>query len=421
MESALDELIDDYLDGRLSGTSLRDFEARLAEPALRLRLSQRQALHGLVAESLPQLSAADSKRLWVGIQARIAAAPAPVAVQPWYAFLTKQWMPVWGIGAAAALAVVLVLKPWSGPVPQPIQQAQPPQVEVPVALAAKAVVAPSAVARSVKKTKAVEMASAPAAEPKPKAMLARLVAVSKAANGPTEVERALAESDTQVDDMIEAFLKKGPVPIQPTFASRVPSMGGVNSSLVALRQDSADSMVAMAPSAAVRGQRDRNGFWDWKAAAMALNTQDWGQAQAELTAAASQAGEASERAFANSALTLLSGPGAPLEGSQPSLAASGDLRVLGAGRWQLQMDQRLARFSQGISVRLPGFRVEGDSLVLDLTFDRGTFAAGTHFVRVAGETPARVYNAAYQTVEDNEFTATQGAVYNVQERELRLR
>ena len=199
-------------------------------------------------------------------------------------------------------------------------------------------------------------------------------------------------------------------------------MGGASSSLVALNVDSsaADSG-ALAPSGNVLGQRDRNGFWDWKGAALALNRQDWGQAQAELTAAASQAGEASERAFANSALTLLSGPGGPLEGSQPALAATGDLRVLGTGRWQLQMDQRLARFSEGISARLPGFRVEGDSLILDLTFDRGTFAAGTRFIRVAGEEPARVINAAFQTVEDNEFTAPQGAVYNVKARELRLR
>ena len=71
--------------------------------------------------------------------------------------------------------------------------------------------------------------------------------------------------------------------------------------------------------------------------------------------------------------------------------------------------------------RIPGFRVEGDSLVLDLTFDRGSFGPGTRFTRVADPRPARVVNAADQVVGDSEFSAPQGAVYNVQERELRLR
>jgi hypothetical protein len=152
-----------------------------------------------------------------------------------------------------------------------------------------------------------------------------------------------------------------------------------------------------------------------------LNQRNWSQARVELENASVRAGESVERAFASSALSLLAAPGGPLEGTQPLLPSTGDLRVLGAGRWQLQVDSRLARFSAGVSARLPGFRVEGDALLLDLTFDRGTFSPGTRFTRVAGETPAKVLDAALQAVDSEQFSAPAGAVYNVRDRELRLR
>jgi hypothetical protein len=182
-----------------------------------------------------------------------------------------------------------------------------------------------------------------------------------------------------------------------------------------------DAHFDSAAAQAAQGGPDRNGFWDWRPAALALNRHDWPQAQAELTAAESRAREASERVFAASALSLLSAPGAPLQGSQPVLPATGDLRVLGAGRWQLLVDSRLARFSQGVSARLPGFRAEGDSLLLDLTFDRGSFAPGTRFTRVSGETPAQVFDAASQPVLTDEILAPAGADYHVDGHELHLR
>jgi hypothetical protein len=166
---------------------------------------------------------------------------------------------------------------------------------------------------------------------------------------------------------------------------------------------------------------DRNGFWDWRAAGSALNQRDWQRARVELLAAQGQAREASERAFAASALTLLAAAGQPLEGAQSGLPQAGELRVLSAGVWQLQIDSRLARFSRSFSARLPGFRVEGDSLLLDMTFDRGSFAAGTRFTRVSGEAPAKVFDAAAQPVAASDFLAPSGAVYHVNERELHLR
>jgi hypothetical protein len=182
-----------------------------------------------------------------------------------------------------------------------------------------------------------------------------------------------------------------------------------------------DEALDSATLSAARGGQDNNGFWNWTPAAVALNHHDWGQARTELDAARNKAAEASERAFAASALTLLSAPGAPLAGQGEALPNLGELRVLGAGRWQLLVDSRLARFSQGVSVRLPGFRADGDSLLLDLTFDRGTFAPGTHFTRLAGEAPAEVQDAQGKAFSADEFSAPAGATYNISGRQLKLR
>jgi hypothetical protein len=80
----------------------------------------------------------------------------------------------------------------------------------------------------------------------------------------------------------------------------------------------------------------------------------------------------------------------------------------------------MARFSGGVSTRLPGFRSEGDSLLLDLTFDRGTFSPGTRFTRVSGDAPAEVLDAQGRPLAADEFNAPTGAVYNVSGRQLKL-
>jgi hypothetical protein len=110
-----------------------------------------------------------------------------------------------------------------------------------------------------------------------------------------------------------------------------------------------------------------------------------------------------------------------LEGTESPVAPNGDLRIVGAGRWQLQVDSRQARFVQGVSARLPGLRVEGAAALMDLTFDRVSFSPGTRFTRVAGDGATKVLDGADQPVEADEFSAANGADYNVPQHLLRLR
>ena len=425
MPETLDSLLHAYLDGALKGPALAALEKRLASPKAAARLEQLKALRGLIGAAAPVPTANQSKAMWNAIKARAAAQAPIVAREPWYAFLTKPWiqgMSVGLVGAAAALVVVF-MHPWQARVTElaqaPVLAQAPARASAPAVLAAVTAPAVAPVAAPARAADKAMEASVPAAAP----------VVVRASTEKTEVERALA--DNQVDDLIDAFLKArrqqggptlGVLPSAQRNVSAYHQGGGATlasygGAAVPADAESIDPKIM----GAVQGGPDENGFWDWHPAAVALNQRDWTQARAELESASTRAGEPVERAFASSALTLLAAPGGPLEGTQPLLPATGDLRVLGSGRWQLQVDNRLARFSQGVSARLPGFRVEGDSLLLDLTFDRGTFSPGTRFTRVAGETPAKVLDAAAQAVDSAEFSAPAGAVYNVHDRELRLR
>jgi hypothetical protein len=166
---------------------------------------------------------------------------------------------------------------------------------------------------------------------------------------------------------------------------------------------------------------DQQGFWNWTPAALAMNQHRWNQVKAELDAAQAGAPLASERSFAASAEGLLAGPGAPLEGSVPPVPPVGDLRVVSAGRWQLQVANRKAVFVQGVSVSLPGLRCESSSMSLDLAFDRASFSPGATFTRVDGDPAAAVLDANDQPITDKQFSAPNGADYNVSVHALRLR
>lgn len=442
MPETLESMLHAYLDGALTGAALKAFEKRLAEPKVAARLKDLQALRAAMSASAPQPTSEQSKRMWAAIRAQAQAQAVPAEVtaplsseEPWYAFLTKPWtrgFSVGLVGAAAALAIVLLI--------QPSKQALPPASEAmqaPVAPAANEMASADAAAKPAREeasdTRAM-LASVPPTAKKASRFIetaapaAAAVRAERSRKEPTEVERALA--DNQVDDLIDAFLQArqaqpgASLAMAPAAKNRSAfgsPAGGATlagySNAPAAEMEAVDSMAMRA----VQGGPDRNGFWDWHPAAIALNQRNWSQARMELESASTRAGEPVERAFAASALTLLAAPGGPLEGTQPLLPSPGDLRVLGAGRWQLQVDARLARYSAGVSARLPGFRVEGDSLLLDLTFDRATFSPGTRFTRVAGEAPAKVYDAASQSVDSGQFSAPAGAVYNVKDRELRLR
>lgn len=403
MNETLDRLLSAYLDGTLSPARRKAVEKRLGEPRVSKRLAQLKALDEAVRASVAQPTDVQSRRMWLAIKGQIqAAAPEP---EPWYAFLQKRWFsPALGFGLAGAAAVALgfvFLRPQGAALTPAVMEAEP--------------------AMEAAKSSAPVADAAPAAAPSMKKAEA-----SDRAEAPTAVERALAEDP--VDGLIERFLNEQPQPaamaLAPARRSRAASpMGGATMAAygaapsAAMAEESFDS----AAMNAAEGGVDRNGFWDWRAAGTALNQRDWRQARIELEAAQAQAREAAERAFAASALTLLSAAGQPLAGTQPVLPSTGDLRVLGAGVWQLQMDSRLARFSRGFVARLPGFRVEGDTLLLDMTFDRGSFSAGSRFTRVSGEAAAKVFDAQAQPVAAPEFTAPSGAIYHVNERELHLR
>ena len=270
------------------------------------------------------------------------------------------------------------------------------------------------------------VAAAKLAPPRPDSTLPAVqaqAAAAPAAQGPTEVERALAENP--VNDLMDQYLRATrPTGLQPAQTGpSVASSRVEGGSLAGYNQVSAVEATPTDNSAAgvVEGGVDSQGFWNWGPAAVAMNQRRWNQVKAELDAAEAKAPLASERSFAASAMGLLAGPGAPLEGSVSPVPPVGDLRVLAAGRWQLQVANRKALFGQGVSVSLPGLRAESPSVSLDLTFDRASFGPGSTFTRVDGDPAAAVLDANDQPVTAPRFSAPNGADYNVSVHALRLR
>jgi hypothetical protein len=404
MPKDLDSLLNAWLDGALPVGQRKAVEKRLAEPAVARRLERLTALRQGLTKAAPSLSQADSHRLWIGIRARVQA-QVPSGPPWWETLLTRRWAPAWGLGLAMGLAIALAI--FVRPLP-PLPQ-RVPAATVPIQAAA---VAPA-------KARAV---AAPAARPELARSPERAAQASPAARpqGPTEVERALAENP--VNDLMDQYLQAAHLPQPQTGSvgnrSRVEggSLAGFNQ-VSAMDPTPADSSAA----GAVQGGVDSQGFWNWGPAAAALNQHHWNQVKAELDAAQAKAPLASERSFAASAMGLLAGPGAPLEGSVPPVPPVGDLRVIAAGRWQLQVADRKAVFGQGASVSVPGLRVECPSMALDLAFDRASFAPGSTFTRVDGDPAAAVLDANDQPVTAKQFSAPNGADYNVSVHALRLR
>jgi hypothetical protein len=463
MPEELEALLNAYVDGALTAAQRAKVEASLKRPAVARRLARLRGLDANLRAAQPLPGPEQSRRMWAGIRERLAAeAPAPARAagpesESWYAFFTRPWLGAWGLGlagAAAALVVAFLIYPRlvPGPVSLSTAPSSPQAASLASAPAGAAATAPQTPAQAgavaeaprheaAQKRAALARAPKRAVQPASGEALAALP-VSRSvpeagplaqpkSTGTTEVERAL--EDNRVDALIQQFLvarqqTTGPVvsmnaqgPQTQGAAPFVQSNGSATVDYNAGTQPVPQESPAFKTPGRAEGAKDSNGFWDWKPAALAMNERNWPQSRVELEAAAGHAGAAAERAFANSALSLLSAPGAPLDGTQPVLPAIGDLRVLAAGNWQLIVDNRLARFSQGVSVRVPGYRADGDSLLLDLTFDRGEFAPGTHFTRVSGEPPARVFDASNQPVSADSFYAPAGADYNVPDRELRLK
>lgn len=417
MGTKLDFLLQAYLDGTLSPARRAAVERRLDDPKVAARLKRLRALNTLLAASAPAPTPEQSRRLWDAIYAQVApAAPKPSAWEAVRAYVTqlrlRGGLGLGLAGAAAALVFVLLRHSPPSPTVAPTPSATPFVAEAAPA-AGGGVASHAAVSAS---RRPALPASTPARKAREETVGVAALALPSAPRRQTEVERVLAENT--VDDLIENFLRQ-----EMSGAGLRSFRGGRPVAVATLSADEAstDFSAGLDSARRVEGAPDRHGFWNWGPVALALNRRDWGQVQAELGAAEAHAREASERAFAASALLLLSGPGAPLQGSRPVLPATGDLRVLEAGRWQLLVGRRLASFSQGVSVRLPGFRAAGESLMLDLTFDRASFAPGTRFIRVSGEEPAQVFDAAGRGVQATDFTAAAGADYHIEGHELHLR
>ena len=431
MPKDLDSLLNAWLDGALPASQRKAVEKRLAEPAVARRLERLTLLRQGLSKAAPSLSPDASHRLWIGIRARVQA-EVPAGPPWWEALLTRRWAPAWGLGLASGLAMAWAIfirplptlpqrQPLLAPgLPVPVQAAAPAQRTVSGSRAATRPQASVAAAKLAPQAAAGVAQSSNAAAPVAPAQAA--AAAAPASHGPTEVERALAENP--VNDLMDQYLQATrPSGLRQAQAGAPGASRVEGGSLAGYNQVSAMEATPTdnAAAGAVQGGVDGQGFWNWGPAAVAMNQHRWNQVKAELDAAEAKAPLASERSFAASAMGLLAVPGAPLEGSVPPVPPVGDMRVLAAGRWQLQVANRKALFGQGVSVSLPGLRAESPSMSLDLTFDRASFGPGSTFTRVDGDPAAAVLDANDQPVTATRFSAPNGADYNVSVHALRLR
>jgi hypothetical protein len=422
-----DEIIDDYLSGSLSSRKRSELESLLQRDAsARTRVEEARLLSAMLRSSVPDVPTA---RIWSAIHSEISPGQAkrPGILELIEGFFSSPALR-WGLGSVAALLFigiglqVLRQRPQFS-TPQASETGQLPQRA---------------------KSSSATLAQAPAAKRQPAVpsvpALAKKSAPAPASAEATEVERALRDQDPgnlqdrEVNAMVAMLLEQrrrsasglslapqaAPGAAARAFARVAPSAGTSN---VGYESQAPAAAMAEAPAAqALRGGLDSDGFWNFRPAALALNRHDWNTAAAELQAAKASAPEASERAFAASALKLLSQPGLPLEDREAPADSTGPLVVQSAGSWQYYVDRRLARYSRGVSARMPGLRSQGSDLVLDLAFDRASFSPGTHFVRLAGDEPASVQDTEGSLdAQKSEFDAPRGADYVLQSGKLRLK
>jgi hypothetical protein len=445
MSDDIETLLNAALDGRLTEAEAQRWRVFLKDATLARRFAAARRRRELLRSQIPAPTQQQSQRMWNGIRARIEAAesvPAPLSFRRrMEAFWTRPWVSGWSwglAGAAAAFVLFLGLRPRLQPLTAPaVPGSVPAAVSAPQAPPVRTAARPAEV-RSVASAPQGRT-SAPLPLKTSTASDRTLAAVSRRSptpSGPTEVEQALA--DNQVDAMIEQFLaarqQSGPslavVPQgrsleRPSLnGSGVGNLGGAGASANVAYESVVPALPApeaLAAGASAQGGKDANGFWNWKPAAEALNGREWSQAKLELEAAAQKAASPAERSFAVSAWSLLAAPGGPLENNRTPVFEDGALRVLAAGSWQLLVDQRLARFTGGVAVRLPGLRVEADSMLLDLTFDRAEFSPGAHFTRVQDPEPTRAMDSASQVLTASDFYAPSGADDSLPERILRVK
>lgn len=425
-----DEIIDDYLLGTLSPADHAEFEALLkSDASARERLADAKLLLEMLEASAPEVP---SKRMWAGIRAKIALPTADG--EPSFLERLSSWLagPRLRMGLAGAMAVFFVvigLRHMREPQALDLA-ALKNEAPAPAAAPAKAKekAAPAMASRRAEKRSVMAAKPAPAeqsaAAPAPAMAAAPKEAVKR---GPTEVEKALAEQD--LDGVIATMLRQRQNSAVASMSlsgagsgggARAVSYGGAPLADRAMGEEEAYDSSEPLPSAPSRV--DSNGFWDFRAAALALNRRDWLTATRELQAASNAAPEAAERSFARSTLHLLSAGGRPVV-AKADLGESKELNVQSAQRWQVFVDSHVARYFGGVVARMPGLRSEGNELVLDMAVDRASFSPGTRFVKLSEEDGkvSQVKDSAGETVDAVEFGAPRGADYLLRANELRLK
>jgi hypothetical protein len=409
-----DELIDDYIRGALGRAEREDFERQLkADADGRRRLEEARWVHEMLGASAPEVPSA---RMWKAIRAGIKPGPEPQA-SLWERLLdvlagSKLRLSV--VGMAAMFLAVFGWQLAQKPAPAPeISGFAEPQAPAPAPAVASAPAAAPSKAKAGQ-ARPLEMAAA-----KPAA------AEAEAKRFPSEVERALADQD--LDGVIATMLRQrqaatvGPSSQAPGMAAPVETVSydGAAPAKRASARTSSDEGASYrfdsaGAQAAPQPRLDANGFWNFRPAALALNRRDWATAKRELQLATQQAPEAAERAFARSSLKVL-------EPGDAAFDETAGLSVEAAQRWQVFVDNHVARYSGGVVARMPGLRSEGNELLLDMAFDRASFSPGTRFVKVADDASTKVQNSQGETVESTEFRAIRGADYLIRANELRLK
>jgi len=428
-----DEIIDDYILGQLSAVDRVEFERLLeSDASARERLSEARLLLEMLESSAPEVP---SQRMWQSIRSQISQT-VPVASPSWMQRLVS-WLarPQMRMGMAGVFALLLVVVGLRHlPTQAPSMAQVQPQAETVPEVRNKAAAKPMAAARQRPAVASLKMDrdAAPAAK--------------MAKHEPTEVEKALSEQD--LDGVIATLLRQRQTATQLANIGQPSRPGGAGPASLAAAsaapQESQDNGVqtvsyggpamptlhdqgggaqGLGALPAAQSRVDANGFWDFHIAASALNRRDWLTATRELQAASDAAPEAAERAFAQSTLQLLSAGGQPVV-AKVDLGESRELNVQSAARWQVFVDDHVARYFGGVVARMPGLRSEGDELVLDMAFDRASFSPGTRFIRLAaddGGVLSQVKDAQGAVVDSNEFRAPKGADYLLRANELRLK
>ena len=431
-----DAQIQAYMDEALDLKTVAAVEKDLAQDAqTRSRLEEARLLQHALRSSAPKVP---SDRMWQAISHELSkTAPEAFKSYPkgssWRLWLQLPAFRL-AIGAACVALVLIGLSQQQGPSPTRAQagvdlalaaekKSHPPtrsvsKVEQPVVQEKGIAAAPAAkgtVPAVKKESSLVASALRQPSQPRPALPAVKAGGAKRGSDGMTDVERALQTGN--LDQMIMALrqqqenLARTP---QPEMARNV----ALTSSLQPLPSGVSSLAAQAVPTI------DADGFWNWRRPAVYMNQKNWSAAGAEFDRARREANEASERSFGASARLSMN----QVQGLEDDLGL-GDLRrysglglvVLKSGAWQLLVPNRQARFQGAVQTRLHGYRSEGSGFIYELNFDRGEFAPGTQFTRMAGELAATAIDAQGNALEDNSFVAERGAEFIFATGELRLK